>query len=524
MRGLAKYLIPSFAEILFVALFLTLALSAGPWMLMDCDTGYHIVAGDQMIEARSIPTHDIFSYRAPPPRWIAFEWLSQVIMAATHRLGGLSGVVALFAFLLALAFYTLFKTVRLSGGDLLVAITVVLLAVATSALHWLARPHVFSLLLFVFWLYLLERRRLRGAGALWPLPLTMLIWTNLHGAFLVGLALLGVHFAGQLWRAWPGRGADSMPARREARTLGLVTLACLAAALCNPNGYLNLVHPFRLLSSRFIMDHIGEFLSPDFHDAWTLPFKATLLLLLFLFMLTPRRAQLEEILLVLVFANLALSSQRHIPLFAIISAPVLARQLDALVAETRVGVLARLRARSLAYAELDGAGRGWPWIAVAALVVAVMVQRGVVDYEFDARRKPVAAARFLLSEPIPGRMFNEYEFGDYIIYSAFPRYRVFIDGRNDMYGEAAMKEYYQVKDLEPGWQQVLDRHQVSWVIFTARSPLSELLPARDDWKLIYGDKVANIFLRDTPENDALIEKYRGTRPAPQIDEAGSGTD
>ena len=104
-------------------------------------------------------------------------------------------------------------------------------------------------------------------------------------------------------------------------------------------------------------------------------------------------------------------------------------------------------------------------------------------------------------------MFDNDEFGDYIIYAAWPEYKVFLDGRSDMYGDDLFKEYQKVTSVRPGWDEVLEKYDISWIIYNANSSLSMFLMQRDDWKLIYADKVANIFVKNVQENQYLIEKY-----------------
>jgi hypothetical protein len=126
--------------------------------------------------------------------------------------------------------------------------------------------------------------------------------------------------------------------------------------------------------------------------------------------------------------------------------------------------------------------------------------------------------QFIQKEKIPGNMYNNDEFGDYIIYAAWPEYRVFFDGRSDMYGVEIMKEYFKVMGFKPGWETVLQKYGIDWIIFNNKSALSRFLLERSDWKLIYSDKVANIFVRRSPVNQPLIDKYPDVKPVIVEDE------
>jgi hypothetical protein len=109
-------------------------------------------------------------------------------------------------------------------------------------------------------------------------------------------------------------------------------------------------------------------------------------------------------------------------------------------------------------------------------------------------------------------MFNNQEFGDYIIFAAWPQYKVFIDSRADMYRSTWLKEYARIANLEFGWQEGLSKLGVTWVIFNAGSKLSARLLERDDWQMIFADRVANIFVKKTPQNEAVIRKYPKVTP------------
>ena len=198
MKLKKMFLLPSLADMMFLSIFLYLSISKGGQLLEDCDTGYHIRAGDWILENLSIPRHDIFSFHTPAIPWTAHEWLSEVIMSLIHQVSGLTGVVVFFSFLLALTFYLLFLMIRDSGGNILVAVFVVLLASAASQIHWLARPHIFSLLLLLLWYRILDEYRNGKRNRLYLLPPMMLLWANLHGGYLSGFMLLGIFLAGEL--------------------------------------------------------------------------------------------------------------------------------------------------------------------------------------------------------------------------------------------------------------------------------------------------------------------------------------
>jgi hypothetical protein len=136
-----------------------------------------------------------------------------------------------------------------------------------------------------------------------------------------------------------------------------------------------------------------------------------------------------------------------------------------------------------------------------------MAGMGLIRFGFDPAKMPIAAVEFLKREKIQGKMYNPEQFGDYVIYAAWPQYRVFVDGRIDMYGAETMSNYMKVAALQPGWRDVLTRYGINFIFYYANSPLASLLKETGHWRLVYADRVANIFVRDSVENGTLIGKY-----------------
>lgn len=494
MKLKKKFYLPSLADMLFLSIFLYLCLSQGMQLLVDCDTGYHIRAGEWILENHSIPRMDIFSFHTPTISWTAHEWLSEVIMALVHQVSGLTGIVVFFSFLLALTYYLLFLMIRDEEGNILIAVFVILLATAASQVHWLARPHVFSLLLLVPWYQILEEYRKGTRKRLYLLPLIMLFWVNLHGGYLSGFILLGIYLVGELPASLSRNSKDKAEALQRFKHFFITILICIPVACLNPYGYHILLFPFDLMSNKLLMDHVPEFMSPNFHEPS--PFKYLLLLLIAVLAVSRKRLSCKDLLLLLVFLNMSLYSVRYITLFAIIAAPILVRQTDILLNDShgRFAEALKRRARNIDGIDMTAGGILWPILAVLAMVVAVNLS--AIHYEFDPKKKPVAAVRYLEKANLKGNMFNDDEFGDYLIYASWPRYKVFFDGRSDMYGTALLKDYMKIRSFEDGWEKTIDKYGIKWIFYDTDSQFARYLEERDDWKLIYQDKVASIFVKE----------------------------
>ena len=503
----SKIFVPSLANSLFLVLFLTLALSRGAFLLSDADTGWHIRAGEFMWDTFSILRHDIFSSATPPPSWMNHQWLSEVVMALVHKSFGLTGIVIFFALLISLAYSMLFKLLQKERGNILIVVFTILLTIASSVFHWLARPHIFSLLFLVISCSLLEAFQYRHRNYLYVSPFLMLFWTNMHGGFISGFILIFIYLLGNLIKFIACRDEAKAFYKQKTKVLTLTMVACLLASLINPYGINTLTYPIQLISDEFVMNHISEFQSPNFHNPLLLPFECYLLFMILLIGISKKNLNVIEILLVVAFTHMALYSQRFIPLFCIVIAPLLVRQTDWILNQIGNRFVDVFQKKSNDIRSLDASTRGYLWFFVGILVMVTGVLTNRIEYKFDENEKPVAAVNVLKRVPIKGNMFNDDAFGGYLIYSAFPQYKVFIDSRVDMYGVDRLKDYLNLVYFKPGWEDVVEKYHINWVIFNADSILSRYLMERNDWKLVYSDKVATIFVRNILENQDILKRY-----------------
>jgi hypothetical protein len=515
-----RYLIPTVGQSLFLIVFLFLSFQSRTILLNDADTGYHIRAGEYILKTFYVPSHDIFSFLSPPPKWTAHEWLSEVVMALLHRAFGLTGVVLFFIFLISVTYPLLFRMLRTYRGNFIADLLIISIVIVSSALHWLARPHIFSLVIMVGWYRIVEIFQNDSRNYLYLLPPLMLLWVNLHGGFIAGFLLLAIYFFCNGIKFGFSAGEEKEHAEGKARVLGYTILACLLVSLINPYGYHILAFPFRFVSNRVLMDNVDEFLSPNFHQV--MPFKYLLFLMIIILAVSRKKLDIIQISLLLIFLNMALYSVRYIPLFCIVAAPILARQAGYVLSQKEGSRFPTFRSESGNIAAIDSWAKGYPWVVVALLLVTGLAAAGKLAFHFDRKIKPVAAVEFLKEENIKGNMFNNDEFGDYLIYAAYPQYRVFIDGRSDMYGAEKIKEYLNVTSLGSGWEKVLEKYDIGWIFFDANSALSRSLVEKNGWRLIYADPVADIFVKEREEYRDLIKKFGNVTPVTS-DEKEAGT-
>jgi hypothetical protein len=381
----------------------------------------------------------------------------------------------------------------------------------------------------LLWYFLLEsHQRSPRTIYLFLFPLLMVLWVNLHGGYLVGFVLIGIYWIGNITSYLVGIGPGLKPAKHLGGSLILIALLSSVAALLNPYGYRLLLFPFEILGSRVAMENIMEWQSPSFHQFGYYEF--CLLLLVVTFLATPKKANVIELGVVVFSIHISLVGQRHIPIFAILTAPILGQRLDdlcrAAAVLTRQSPLSGIQKRileSISRVEcLNSNLSGHVYPIALGLFMIFSLQNGgrafgktILDYKFEGSRYPIHAVGFVEQNSLSGNMYNSYVFGGYLIYRFFPdpRYRVFVDGRGIVGGEDYLTEYAKVSQLTPEWKKTLEKYQVNWIIEETNSPLSVSLSAQHEWKLVYSDNIASIFVKNVPENREVIEKYLDVKPA-----------
>src|SRR6266436_7226377 len=245
-----RFLMPSVRDIIFIFLFWSLL--AGPLLnrpLADPDIGWHIRTGELILATHSLPLTDPFSSTMQGQPWFAWEWLYDILLGILHRACGLNGVVWLCALLVAAIFALLLSQLLQRGTGLLLAIVLMLLAEAASAIHLYARPHIVSWLFSLLWFVVLEhwergeRWDRREQGSLprwmpWFFPASMLLWVNLHGGWLFGIAMLGIYTLASFVEIVRLRDAfAAMRAAHRAWAMAVAWAASAVATLGNPFGW-----------------------------------------------------------------------------------------------------------------------------------------------------------------------------------------------------------------------------------------------------------------------------------------------
>ncbi|MGA7382594.1 MAG: hypothetical protein WBX03_17215 [Terriglobales bacterium] len=478
-----------FVFILGLGLFIMAARSA-----TDPDMWWHLRTGQLTIQNHRVFHNDPYSFTRFDEPWVDHEWLSQVFMFGLYRVAGWGGLITGFAVIIAAAFLLVF---RRSSGQPYIAGAITVWGAVASIPCWGVRPQMLTLLLASIFLLLLERSYERPQ-LLWWLPPLMLFWVNLHAGFALGIAFLLMFLVGDALDLAFGYKAPSLSPARF-RQLALVTAICTAVVALNPYGLQMYRYPFETLHSRAMLAYIGEWLSPNFHEPRYLPTLFLMLATLVVPALSPRRLRPRELLLLTVTTYAALRSVRHIPIYVLVVVPLLSGMIAACLRERGKTALLDGSRNPLAPAKLIANAlllAGLLFFTIARLHYVVVHQPATEAKEF-----PAAAASFLMTSRPPGPLLNHYNWGGYFIWKLFPAYKVYIDGRADLYGDTFMDQFAATYYLKgKSWQDPLNEWGIRTVVLPPDAPLIGALRGMPAWEEVFADKQAVVLARIAPDD------------------------
>ena len=436
-----------------------------PQVLGDGDTWWHLATGQWILNHGRIPDRDVFSYIMAGRPWLAQEWLSQLLMALAFRFGGWSGVAILFALSVGL-------TVMLLGRHLgrwlqpLPLFVAIVLALSLLSPSLLARPHLLVLPVMEFWCASLVIARAENRPPPPGLLLLMVLWTNLHGSFPVGLCFAAALSLETLFTD-----------RREAGPWFGFTVMAAVVTLINPNGLAGALFPIHLVNSGALGDII-EWQPARLRDLP--PIVPVVLVLAYLVTVRGFRPRFWRLMILLVLVTEALLHIRNQMLVGIAGTLAIAPDLG------RCFGVMRQRGRNERW---QGA---LPFALAAALLCGIRVGHPLVRHD-DAVTPATALAHVppaLRSAPV----YNDAALGGYLI---FVGVRPFIDGRAELYGAAFMARY-QKAISGPGslFADEIAQYHIRWAVVGVRSSAAPLLAALPGWSCAYRDATAALFIRN----------------------------
>jgi hypothetical protein len=484
--------------------------------LNDPDFFWHLKSGEWIWQHGEIPERDPFNYtseiaQAAVQRFtLAASWLSEVLYYLIEDRAGMPGILAL-RFLLALLLVTVLTRLRRGDPTVHAALILAMLPLIYRTYPF-DRPQAFSFVLFAALLVLLERARSAptqppGWKSHLPLPLLMLLWSNLHGGHAIGQVTIVLFIVLEGAKFLHPR---LLPAGRDRfRRLLIAGGAGLVASFANPNTYHAIGMAMGPASS--LIQNTEYLSSVKFFDAQPLVaiFWGALVLCALSILLSIGRPDITWIALVAGLGYEGFSHVRYIPFFMIAALPV-------------IGTLL-LAERSLRW--------GRPLLAAGSVVLVAFAMMNHIPSREQVRRAmrvnenmyPVRAADFVLANAPAGNLYNTYFWGGYLLWRLGPERKVFVDGRglaaqSNFQATTINMAYSNPTDPPPHWKRLLRQYGVGYMIipsvqgyegvqFDDVSRLRAALLGSPEWVPVFADAISLVFVQNAPEHRDLIQRH-----------------
>ena len=452
---------------------------------IDGDTWWHLLAGERILSTHHWPTSDIYSFSAPGAEWIAYEWLSEVILAWAARLAGLAGLMGLLFVLtsavLVLSYYYAYLRCGNSKAAFVASWVVLPLAGVWFAVH----PYLFGYIYLLATLIFLERFRQGHHKSLWFLPLVFCLWVNSHGSFMLGAAIFGIYWLCGLMRFRAGSLVADAWTASERLQLAAVALLSLLAGCVTPYGTRLAAYPLQMIFFQHGITNNMTSWNPIPLNQWHGE-GFLILVLLFIVALATGRFKLrpEELGMFLFAVYMTAEHARALPLFAFVIAPFLAAGLARWVPAYEPA-----KDKYVLNAVLMG-------LAVVGFV-RYFPSRQDLEQEV-AKTYPHAAVEYLRQHPLPGPLLNELTWGGYLPYMLGPQQRVFIDGRLDFYQyRGVWPDYLRITKLERDTPRLLAKYNIQACLLPPNrdTPLVTFLETSPGWEKAFEDEVSVLFVR-----------------------------
>ncbi len=444
----------------------------------DADLWWHIRSGQVMSQTGDVIRADPFSFTKAGVFRTHHEWLSEPVMAWLYDTFGHTGNILWVMLYVPLTVWLAF---RLGEGNLVARALILIAGCAAASISWTARTHLvmplFGLLIYGV--------TVRWRARLWLIPLIVLAWVNLHGSWMVAYLIAGAAGAGELWQIARKTGGDPAYLRR----LIFWCAISLPMLLLNPYGFDQL---YALIDTAKMaaLPYIEDWKPPVFTNPQYIPFALMLIICAATLVFARRHISPARVFIVLGLSAWALTTGRVVALHGLVTAVICG---DALAAwlEAR-GSLKPIKQ------EVSPSQTRLRVILIGVLALAVIgrfiqqTQPEVIRATLS-KTMPLEAVDYLLEARPPHNIFNEYNWGGYLILYA-PEYPVFMDGRADLYDEF-FTPYFDVVNVRGDWRGTLDQWDVRTILTYADGSLSSVLKTEPGWTLAHQDALAVVYTR-----------------------------
>jgi tetratricopeptide (TPR) repeat protein len=475
----------------------------------------HLKAGEWIIQHRSIPHHDIFSYTFHGKEWIDFEWLFQAIIYVTYLVLQFKGLVILQAVLIMLIIFIFYKnSILFDRGEHWITFLTLVLVLNVMKPQIVLRPQIIFLLFLVSYIYILNLYYFRNKNYLFLLPIFQVFWTNIHGSFVLGIILAGLFFLISTTQLlWANRNNINSVFKNKMLIISLaVVILLFVASLVNPYGYTIYDIPLKTAFAKEAQGFIQEWSPISLKSLFCfsfdslLWFKVFFLLTLISFILRKENMKsIEHVAFFIIFSLMAFIHHRFAGAFGVAMGHIFVFNISNIVGN-------KISQKVLTYT------RKWSFVILILSLSFLLLglQKGYKNIEFSIRRGhyPQGVVQFIKEKEIKGNIFNSFDYGGFLIWHLYPQLKVFIDGRViTVYSEDFFWLHRQGLKNETVWKRLVNKYDVDIVLIDDKRDNGYRIFVKqldDDpaWSLVAFDEVSTLYLKNKPKYEEIISLYK----------------
>lgn len=462
-------------------------------IFLDCDSPWHIAAGDLIRTTMQVPATDPWSFASNGHPWVNLAWLYDIGVSWLYEIMGMQGLVAVIILLAAIIPCLMAKLCFMRGCTISTTLIASILGMIAMFSNVSVRPQMISLILLACAFIILSRQRTRPSRALWLLSLITIIWANIHGSYLVMYIMIGSFFL------------EALQARDVAKVKSYiyVGLTCLVAATLTPLGYNIFLTSWDLMHIEYSKAYITEWQPSSLSNNVIL--YAMLMLLVGLAFFSRYRPPLADMLLVIFWLLMAMNEKRHTAIWAIFYIPIVAMMLSEILHQ-RSARMRRLEATlTRDFSQVNMSKQcSWAILVLIATYLAPPAQRIIIsDTLYDPTKYPVEEISYLMQHHPGSRVLNDYGYGGFIIYQARGSIQPMIDGRIETaYPKQVIKDYMTAAYFKPKWQEIITQYELQLALFPNKDKTAKYALNKAGWREAFKGSVATVYEKRGPHKES----------------------
>ncbi len=460
----------------------------------DPDFFWHLKYGQITLNEGPI-SYDPFSYTMSDFKFYDYQWGTHVLIYLLYKIGGFHILAFLFGLIVFFSIYISVKSPFTKHAPRFAKVLMLFIGILVITPLSGIRPQMVTLLCLSAIYFILSKYEKSNSKLVWSIPIIMLLWVNLHPGFLAGLTLQGIllfsYFIKILISKIRQTTQNESRNLQKIKILFFIFVLSIISTFITPFGYKILIQSIIFSFDRFAGENILEWLSPNFHKISGF-FAITYLIFSLIIILKDKSSNIREFALIFVFGYMTFNAIRHFPLYVVISIPLVLRSdLWNKISKIQFSYNFPLALSKIVF-----------FLSSIFIFAYNFVNYVYINSSEEMIYKlagyPYKAINFLKTQNIQGNIFNNYEWGGFLIWQ-YPEKKTFIDGRMTCWsknGYKFLEEYKNIRDLRfQDWKEKLNSYNVTIVIANNKTPIANALLSSKEWKAIYKDNTAIILAK-----------------------------